>query len=492
MANILDKICESRQKDLESKGLSFGIELPKKRIVPLIKPSILNADSSYFVIAEIKRSSPSAGHISDIANPINLAREYLNGGANAISVLCEENYFKGSLKDLIAVKNTFPNACVLRKDFILDKQEIEISYLAGADMILLIAAMFIDKQNGFAKLSEIYKQCEAFGLTPLLEVHNKQELDFIKPLDSKLIGINSRDLHTFEIDIIKACKLKEEITNAKVIFESGIKSSHHGFILGTMGFNGMLCGGYLASADNPTKTLQNLISNFNKGAESKPRFYKKVFDKFLDSTPLVKICGLKDLDNTLEVANIKGIDAIGFILVKNSKRFVESKQLKNTLKAIKSLCPQILRIGVIDDDKQTLNQARELYKLNLLDALQLHSIKDSCKFGEFDLNEADFCFYEVQNVANKKDYMTNFAGVFCLLDSKGKNLGGNGTQIDLNTLKKLNLPYLCVAGGIGIDNVKEILDLKPAMIDINSCVESAPAYKDAAKIKALLNKIYTK
>ena len=140
MVEILSQITAKKAQAIGDKGFALGYTLPKNRIHPLIKPKL----DDVFFIAEIKRASPSNAHIGDIPSTIALARDYLNGGAGAISVLCEEAYFKGSLQDLIDVKGAFPNACILRKDFIQSPEEIAVSFLAGADMVLLIVAMFID------------------------------------------------------------------------------------------------------------------------------------------------------------------------------------------------------------------------------------------------------------------------------------------------------------------------------------------------------------
>lgn len=503
-ATILATITKQRAMDIKAKGHSLGFSVPDSRIYPLIPPHITNN----FTIAEIKRASPSAGDISAVNDIESTARAYLNGGANAISVLCEEHYFKGSLNDLMQVKSKFPNACILRKDFILEVKDIEISYLVGADMVLLITAVFMAQESGFETLSAIYSACEKYGITPLLEVHNSAELEFIAPLKPKLLGINARNLSDFSIDIIRACSLKRHIerdfngafSDSHIIFESGIDSSHSAFIIGANGFNGLLCGSYLVAHNNPSKAITALKNAMQKGMVCENAFYPKVFDRLVASQmleskgakPLLKVCGITNIDNALEIAALQsggGVDMLGFIMVENSKRFIHTKQIKNISKALERLYPHILRVAVVND-KASLESAKALLNENIIHAIQLHSLDSSAKsFANIALESATFCYYGVQNIANSSDFRADFVGAFCLLDSKLG--GGSGKSIDFNVLKtiKAQTPYLCVAGGINVENISEFLSLKPAMLDINSGVESSPGIKDIAKLEALLKDI---
>ncbi|TLD82320.1 bifunctional indole-3-glycerol phosphate synthase/phosphoribosylanthranilate isomerase [Helicobacter sp. MIT 05-5293] len=480
MVEILAKITKERSADITHKGFTFGHQIPSQRIHPLIKPNL----DSVFIIAEIKRSSPSAGLIDPISSPKDLALSYLNGGAGAISVLCEEHHFSGSLDDLMLIKNTFPNACILRKDFIQYPQEIEVSYRAGADMILLIVAMFIDEKTGFEQFSALYQECLSYGLTPLIEVHNTKEIDFIKPLNPTLVGINSRNLHTFEIDIPYACSLISLLPrNTKVIFESGIESDTLAYMIGSLGFDGLLCGGYLVAHSNPTQALQSLKTSILNARTQQPRFYQSIFAKMPYKKPLIKICGITRLDDALTIAEYP-VDMFGFIMVEKSPRFIESKQIKHITKALKTLYPHILRIGVIDDNPKTLQNARNLLSEGHLDALQLHGINPTSPhyFGGIDLNKAHFCFYPVINIAQKDD-LCNFVGAFCLLDSRSALGGGSGQSIDTEVLSSLKLQHLCIAGGINAQNLNDFLSLKPMMLDVNSGIESQPGRKDSQKIK---------
>ncbi|TLE08798.1 bifunctional indole-3-glycerol phosphate synthase/phosphoribosylanthranilate isomerase [Helicobacter bilis] len=242
---ILTQICETKKRKMQEKGISLGYDLPQKREFPLICPTLLNDKFAPFVIAEVKRKSPTKGHISTITEPTKLAQIYINQGANAISVLCEEDYFQGSLRDLYAIKRAFPQACILRKDFILHKDEARVSYFFGADMVLLIVALFVDDMESFCA---IYDELLAYNLTPLIEIHTLAEYNLIKDLNLQkaIVGINTRNLKTFQINKMEAMKLRAQIPkHIPVIFESGIQSEYDSFMAGSGGFQGILCGSFL-------------------------------------------------------------------------------------------------------------------------------------------------------------------------------------------------------------------------------------------------------
>lgn len=495
MTEILSQITSKRAQDIATQGFDFGYKIPKQRQHPLSKPKL---DSVLF-IAEIKRASPSAGNIGQIPSPTALASEYLNGGAGAISVLCEERYFKGSLQDLMDIKSAYPNACILRKDFIQHVEEIEVSYRAGADMVLLIAAMFIEQNNGFAQLQNLYNECLRFGLTPLLEIHNEKELNFIAPLKATLLGINSRNLHTFKIDIPAACKLKNLIPqHTKVIFESGLSSDSQGFMIGSLGFDGVLCGSYLIQHTHPVQAIQTLKNAIKQGQSKKPRFYKNLFSAFSDSqlnhlrpkTPLLKVCGITNLDDALALAQYP-IQMLGFIMVKQSPRFIESKYIQEIAKALQTLYPHILRIAIVDDNKQSLQDAKQLFDQGFIDALQLHSVKSESPhtFAQTNLKNALFCFYPVQNIQSTQDFNPAYEGAFCLVDSHSAQGGGSGQSIDFSTLQNLNESYLCIAGGINPENIHQFAKLNPTLLDINSGIENSVGKKDSQKLQQLLQNL---
>ena len=184
------------------------------------RSALRRPDDKLAVIGELKKASPSAGVIAESFDPVAIARDYASGGAAAISVLTDETFFQGSLKHLESVRAAV-SVPVLRKDFILDEIQIAQACAAGADAVLLIVAALEDKQ-----LRALLTAALKYQLDALVEVHTFEEL--VRALDAgvEVIGINNRDLTTFEIDLSVTEKLSEEVPNELVLVsESGIKSS---------------------------------------------------------------------------------------------------------------------------------------------------------------------------------------------------------------------------------------------------------------------------
>lgn len=208
------------------------------------------------IIAEFKRRSPSKGMIREHANVTEIAKSYEAGGAVAMSVLTEEDYFAGSLDDLREVKATV-KLPVLRKDFVFEEYQVYESAAAGADAILLIVAALDDHT-----LSQLRRLAEdEFGMDALVEVHTSEELKRAVASGAKLIGVNNRDLHTFEVSLATSLSLAAEMPlNAVSISESGLHTSDDLDRLRDAGYRGFLIGETLMRTDNPAEALRNLRS----------------------------------------------------------------------------------------------------------------------------------------------------------------------------------------------------------------------------------------
>ena len=204
------------------------------------------------IIAEFKRRSPSKGMIREGANPIGIARAYQEGGAVAMSVLTEEDYFAGSLDDLRQVKSIV-DLPVLRKDFIVDEYQVYESAAAGADAILLIVAALDDELlMRLRRLAEDELQIDA-----LVEVHTSDEMKRAAACGAKLIGVNNRDLRTFEVSLETSVSLAREApAEALLVSESGLKSLDDLQRLYDAGYRGFLIGETLMRADDPAAALR--------------------------------------------------------------------------------------------------------------------------------------------------------------------------------------------------------------------------------------------
>jgi indole-3-glycerol phosphate synthase len=192
------------------------------------------------LIAEFKRRSPSAGAINEAVEPAQIVSAYEEGGASALSILTDPDFFSGSMKDLGAAKvaSSLP---VLRKDFVIDSYQITEARAYGADAVLLIVAALDD-----GLLRELRSSIEEYEMTALIEVHDEAELDRAMALDPSLIGVNQRDLKTFEVDTSLAPRLRKLIPeNVVVVAESGIKSRADVELLESAGLEAMLVGEHL-------------------------------------------------------------------------------------------------------------------------------------------------------------------------------------------------------------------------------------------------------
>jgi len=207
------------------------------------------------IIAEIKRSSPSKGALADIADPASLAVAYENGGASAISVLTEGRRFGGSLEDLEAVR-AVASVPVLRKDFIAEPYQVLEARAAGADLVLLIVAA-LDQDT----LSSLFRLINGLGMTPLVETHSADELDRALDLGADLVGVNARDLSTFELDQDLFGRLADMIPSGVIrVAESAVKSPADVAHYRRAGADVVLVGEALVTGADPAETLREFLA----------------------------------------------------------------------------------------------------------------------------------------------------------------------------------------------------------------------------------------
>jgi len=260
MNDALKKICKER-KDfysiLKEKKPLRVIEKEIYKALPIRKftTSLEKFSSDLALIAEIKRASPSAGTIRPNLDPAKIAKIYERSGAACLSVLTEENNFKGKNSDLIIAKKSC-SIPVLRKDFILEPYQVVESRIIGADCILLILACLSDSQA-----RELENLSIQLGMDVIIEVHDKDELQRAKKLKSKLIGVNNRNLKTLKTDIKTTVKLCHYFPEDKILIsESGLKNSNDLKMLNKYGINCFLIGENLLKEDNIEMATKRILS----------------------------------------------------------------------------------------------------------------------------------------------------------------------------------------------------------------------------------------
>ncbi len=206
------------------------------------------------VIAEIKKASPTAGLICPDFDPAKTAGQYRDSGAAALSVITEVRYFRGGLEILASLRWSNPLP-LLRKDFIIDSYQILEARHAGADAVLLIAAL-LDP----AELKRLRLEAERHGMEALVEVHNEQELEKTVESGATLIGVNNRDLRTFEVSLDVSLNLAKKLPKGVLaVAESGIRAAADIRRLSEAGYRGFLVGEHLMRAESPGKALAELI-----------------------------------------------------------------------------------------------------------------------------------------------------------------------------------------------------------------------------------------
>jgi indole-3-glycerol phosphate synthase len=207
------------------------------------------------LIAEIKQASPSKGVLCPNFQPPNLAQVYEAAGATAISVLTDQKFFRGSLTDLAQVKSVTKTLPVLRKDFLIDRYQLFEARVYGADAVLLIGAALTKPQ-----LICYLKEAKALGMDALVEVHNSQELATALEAEAEIIGINNRDLRTFEVNLETTFQLITSIPKDKVVVaESGVRNHHDLKRLVQAGVNAALVGEAIVSAADPGTKIKELL-----------------------------------------------------------------------------------------------------------------------------------------------------------------------------------------------------------------------------------------
>jgi indole-3-glycerol phosphate synthase len=260
--NILDKIIRDKKKEVAlKKGLIPMFQLEQSVLVERKTNSLATAlkNSSSGIIAEYKRRSPSKQLINQDSNVFDVAKGYENAGVCGMSVLTDGKYFGGSLDDLVLARSSC-NLPLLRKEFIIDEYQILEAKAYGADVILLIAAILTTTE--IKQFSEFAK---GIRLEVLLEVHNEEELQRSMMPSLDMLGVNNRNLKTFEVSLEMSKVLADEIPNDFVkISESGISSVNAIKELQPYGYKGFLIGENFMKTDNPGESAKQFIKELNK------------------------------------------------------------------------------------------------------------------------------------------------------------------------------------------------------------------------------------
>jgi len=252
--SVLDSIIEGVREDLAKRRRPLGElhEQMSQAPAPLDAHAVLKGDQIK-VIAEVKRASPSKGALSSIGDPAALAEQYENAGASVISVLTEERRFKGSLADLTSVRDRV-SIPILRKDFMVDEYQFFEARAHGADMVLLIVAALAKSQ-----LRDFYDLATEMGMAALIEVHTADELERAMEITPRIIGVNSRNLKTLEVNPVAFSELIPQIPNEVIrVAESGISQRSDVEFAQSHGADAILVGEALVTSADPNLAMRTL------------------------------------------------------------------------------------------------------------------------------------------------------------------------------------------------------------------------------------------
>jgi indole-3-glycerol phosphate synthase/phosphoribosylanthranilate isomerase len=470
--DIKRAIVARRLERIATEGYALGHPVPDARRVPVVP-----FDQGAFVICEVKRKSPSKGVIAGDLDAVAQARRYVEAGVRTISVLTEEDQFGGSLQDLMDVKNAFPDVAVLRKDFLVRREDLEVAYRAGADAVLLIASLL-----DAGELADLKAHAEGLGLAVFLELHDADDVAKARPLKPAFTGINCRDLGDFSIDRAIPLKVRPLIDwPTKVVYESGIFRADEAQWAGASGFQGVLVGE--GAVRNPSLAAA-LVDGFRPTPGLS--FWAKLYAKRAGTAPrpLIKICGLTRLAD-VALADELGADLVGFI-------FAEASPRRVTADFVRTVPPtRALKVGVVQLARGSgvPDEVADLVDEGFLDALQFHGDEDPELVDAWSTHG-----YKAVGLAGPASYApwTVTAAPRILVDAGSGGTGQPVADAELGALAAT--PWggrrLWLAGGLGPDTVAAAVQKwRPELVDASSRLESSPGQKDPEKLRRFFSEV---
>jgi indole-3-glycerol phosphate synthase / phosphoribosylanthranilate isomerase len=463
MNMFLGQIIAQKRIDLEQRKCISPFEEQQRLAFAQSKPrdflQALKIKSKIGLIAEVKRASPSKGKFAPEIDPVELAQTYSKNGAAAISVLTEPHFFLGSFEYLAAIKEAV-HIPVLCKDFIIEEYQVYEARACGADAILLICAV-LDKtqlQRLLAIAKELKMHC-------LVEVHTLEETERAIAAGAQIIGVNSRDLKTFQINPDLIRELRPLIPkDTVVVAESGIQTGTDARRLARQDVQAMLVGESLVTSQDIAAQISALLKGANEDVQ-------------------VKICGLRTVDQLLN-ARDAGADLIGLMFYEQSSRYIEPQAAKELLKAYEGghASPDIVGIFV-NKEAGFINDVVEHVGLNFV---QLHGNEppEFCRSIHRPVIKALHL-----NGRTHADLVETYAQTSwrMLLDTPTVKWGGSGETHDWGLARSIaqHTPIF-LAGGLTPENVgKAVQEVHPWGVDVSSGVET-DGQKDIKKIQSFV------
>ena len=456
------RIEQRRARPLPARPRDFGVSRVGRLAEALRRPSPTAAPR---FLCELKRASPSKGVLRDDFDPAALASEYARAGADALSVLTEPEFFLGAGDYLTIAKRTSKLPC-LAKDFFLDPWQIEEAKGLGADGILLIAALLPD-----TGLRALLDRAHAEGLDVLVEVHDEKELERAAGAGADLIGVNHRDLHTFEVDTSLTERLRPLVpAGVTLVSESGISSAEEAVALARAEVDALLIGEHFMRALHPGEELFRL---------------RRACEKALAGAPSVrvKICGLARAEDAVHAVRA-GADYLGIVLC-DGPRKKTLEEASEIIAAARVENPHVPVLAVVRDPGEGLT--REVLAAGF-DGLQMHGTENEPTFALIREWHPTAILWKAVPVRSETDLLRAEGYAHAdtvLIEPETK---GNGLGVPLSYVESLAAERrLAVAGGLTPENVGEMVrGARPYVVDVSGGVEAAPGVKDHAKVEAFI------
>jgi len=476
MRNIRDEIVAYRRARIAKESHTLGARVPSHRQAPIVP---LLGDPP--LICEVKRRSPSRGEIYAALDPVELAGRYVANGARSISVLTEEDHFNGSLNDLVVIKQAYPECAVLRKDFLVDLEDIEVSYLAGADAVLLIAAVLSS-----AQLQELALATQERGMAALVELHGASDVDKARPLRPDLIGINARNLSTFSVDLLDPLRLRHLVDwDHQAVFESGIFTREDARLVAQSGFSAVLVGEAVVRDPGRIRDIAGGFLDPRRGVRTNHPtgdFWSRLVGRNL--RPLVKICGITNRRDA-ELAVELGADILGFVFAdsprKAEPRMVESLRGLDVLKAA---------VVVTGGGHGSLpDSVASLLAGGFLDVVQFHGDESPEECASW-----AYPYYRALRLSSPDDAapIHSYGSPRVLVDARAASgYGGTGKQLAPDLIDAAaDAGPLWLAGGLHDQNIAEVVRAySPELVDASSGLEISPGRKDHRRLERFFKEL---
>ncbi len=406
------------------------------------------------IIAEVKYSSPSHGPFAIQWPPQEVVQAYLDGGAAAVSVLTDQQFFNGKPEYLQQLRGEFPELALLRKDFLIDRYQVLEARVWGASAYLLIVACLEAGQ-----LSDLMGYGAELGLDALVEVHDLRELETAVESGARLIGVNNRNLKTFDVDLdtsFRVARRLEGESGFTLVSESGIREYLQIQELQDAGFSAYLIGSSMMDSQEPAAKLRELRGEARESSRN-------------DEEMLIKICGVTTAEDAQQ-AIAAGANALGFNFYSKSPRCITARQADAILDRLPD---SALRVAVV-----VIGQGDPLPEIpERIDVVQVHGAAEP-----EDLPQMGKRLW----VAVTPEQAERFPDHEIVIDPSW----GSGQKADWDELQSLGCRPYILSGGLTPENVSEALHkLDPTGVDVCSGVESVPGRKDRQKVTRFIQAV---